>query len=103
MRGFLRSIKYRNQRSNKNLASYTSKMITITTTVHSNKLIFYLITHGVFQRELTKYKTLKSNMDLYFTDQLQVDMTNDDHRELMGFLKKHVSSFKNSFDCKTMF
>ena len=34
-------------------------------------------------------------MDLYFSDQIQIDMANDDHRALTAFLKIHVSTVAN--------
>ena len=43
------------------------------------------------ENELEKYNNLKSNMDMYFADELQLDLTIDSHRELSAFLKKHVS------------
>ena len=44
------------------------------------------------EAELENYTTLKSNMDLYFADELQIDLSIDTHRQLSAFLKEHVST-----------
>ena len=43
------------------------------------------------ESELENYSTLKSNMDLYFANELQIDTSIDTHRQLSAFLKEHVS------------
>ena len=41
--------------------------------------------------DLASYEQLKSNMDMYFNDELTIDMNLEQHRYLTAFLKKHVS------------
>ena len=43
------------------------------------------------ETELENYGSLKSNMDMYFANELQIDMSIDAHRQLSAFLKQHVS------------
>ena len=42
-------------------------------------------------------------MDLYFSDQIQIDMGNDDHRALTAFLKIHVRISNKLFTLNSCF
>ena len=44
------------------------------------------------ESEISKYETLKFNMEKYFANEMALDMDLEDHRLLSAFLKKHVSS-----------
>ena len=43
------------------------------------------------ETELERYGALKSDMDMYFANELQIDPSIDSHRQLTAFLKQHVS------------
>ena len=45
------------------------------------------------EAELERYGALKSDMDMYFANELQIDMNVDSHRQLAAFLKQHVRVF----------
>ena len=47
------------------------------------------------ETELEMYNNLKSNMDMYFANELTLDLTIDAHRQLSAFLKRHVSIILN--------